>query len=293
MPLNRSTIIAYSSFIALSVIWGLAFVAIRQADTELSPVNLALIRWLITAAVFLLLFPLIGRPKTKFERKDIPRLLLVALANVAGYHIALNYAETSISAGLSSLLISLGPVFMVLLSVFLLKEKTGRNVPIALVLAISGTFILSLNSFSPGDLSSLIGPAEAVLAAFCYALFTVLGKPLSQKYGPAPTTILSGLTGTVMILPLLSGSFVGQVLSLNEVGWTSVLYLGVLSSAIGYLFFFKVVSQRAVSRVSIQLYLIPIVSVIGGIVLLNEPITTLTVLGGAMMLLAVAMTTRK
>ena len=57
------SITAYSGLLILSVIWGLAFVAIKEADTELSPVNLALLRWLVASVPFLILLPLIGRPK--------------------------------------------------------------------------------------------------------------------------------------------------------------------------------------------------------------------------------------
>lgn len=283
----------FAGFITLSIIWGMAFVAIRQADFVLSPVNLALARWFITSAIFLVLLPAIGRPKTGFERKDVPRLLLVALGNVAGYHLFLNYAETSISAGLSGLLIALGPVFMVVLSSVLLHEKAGPRVAFALLLAVAGTFLLSVGSFNPSDFSSLVGPAEAVLAAVCYAGFTVLGKPLTQKYGSAPTTIYAGLIGTAMILPLVSGNFAAQMRSLTETGWIAVLYLGVLSSALGYLLFYGVVSKSPISRFSIQLYLIPIVSVVGGRLVLNESISLYTVLGGGLMLSAVAFATRK
>ncbi|HXY56082.1 MAG TPA: DMT family transporter [Nitrososphaerales archaeon] len=289
----RKSITAYSGLFVLSIIWGLAFVAIKEADTELSPVNLALLRWLVACVPFLVLFPIIGRPKTKFERKDVPRLLAVALANVAGYHISLNYAETTLSAGLSALLIAFGPIFIVILSYFLLEEKTSRRVLVGLVLAFTGTAILSTGSVSASDLSSYSGIFEALITALCYALFAVLGKPLVHKYGSACTTILAGLIGTAMMLPLLSGSLFAQASALSFYGWASVLYLSLLSTVFGYLMFYTLVSRGAVSRLSIQLYLIPVVSVIGGALLLSEPVTTSVVAGGGLMLVAVAVTTWK
>ena len=289
----RKSITAYSGLFVLSIIWGLAFVAIKEADTELSPVNLALLRWLVACVPFLVLFPIIGRPKTKFERKDVPRLLAVALANVAGYHISLNYAETTLSAGLSALLIAFGPIFIVILSYFLLEEKTSRRVLVGLVLAFTGTAILSTGSVSASDLSSYSGIFEALITALCYALFAVLGKPLVHKYGSACTTILAGLIGTAMMLPLLSGSLFAQASALSFYGWASVLYLSLLSTVFGYLMFYTLVSRGAVSRLSIQLYLIPVVSVIGGALLLSEPVTTEVVAGGGLMLVAVAVTTWK
>jgi len=284
---------AYSGLLVLSVIWGLAFVAIKQAVTELTPVNLALLRWLVASVPFLILLPLIGRPKAKLERGDIPRLLVVALANVAGYHLSLYYAETTLSAGLSALLTSFGPIFIALLSYFLLNEKAGKKVLIGLLLAIAGTAVLSTGSITVNDLSSYAGIIENLFTALCYALFTVLGKPLVHKYGSASTTIMAGLIGTAMMLPLLSQSFFAQASALSSLGWASVLYLSLLSTVFGYLMFYALVSRGAVTRLSIQLYLIPVVSVVGGALLLNEPVTLSVAVGGGMMLAAVAIATWK
>jgi len=289
----RTSLTAYSGLLVLSVIWGLAFVAIKQVVTELSPVNLALLRWFVSSIPFLILLPIIGRPKTRFERSDIPRLLVVALANVAGYHISLYYAETTLSAGLSALLTSFGPIFIAVLSYFLLNEKAGKKVLIGLLLAMAGTAVLSTGSISISDLSSYAGIIENLITALCYALFTVLAKPLVHKYGSASTSIMAGLIGTAMMLPLLSQSFFVQVSALSTLGWASVLYLSLLSTVFGYLMFYALVSRGAVTRLSIQLYLIPIVSVIGGALLLNEPITVSVAIGGGMMLAAVAIATWK
>jgi drug/metabolite transporter (DMT)-like permease len=288
---SRSIVASYFALAFISVIWGLAFVAIRQADKELSPVNLALLRWFIAVPLFLLLVPLIGRPKTRLERKDLPRLLVVAFANVVGYHISLNYAETTTSAGLSGLLISFAPVFTVILSVLLLNERAGPKVAVALLLGVFGTLVLSIGSINLRDLPSFYGPGEVVLAAAFYSLFTVLSKPLVQKYEAPSITIWSGLLGTAMMLPFLSASFVSQAELLSLEGWISVLYLSVLSTVFGYLLFFTLVSRGAVSRLSVQLYLIPVVSVVGGALLLGESVTIFTVTGGAMMLSAVAIIT--
>jgi drug/metabolite transporter (DMT)-like permease len=282
---------AYSGLIILSIIWGIAFVAVRQADFELSPVNLALVRWFIASACLLLLIPVVGRPKTKFERRDIPRMLVIAFSNVAGYHISLYYAETTVSAGLAGILISFGPVFIVILSYFLLQEKAGMRIILGLLLAVAGTLVLSVGTVSLSDLASFYGPAEVILSAAFYAVFSVLSKPLVQKYGAPPITIWSGLVGTAMMLPLLSQGFVSQLVSLSLVGWASVLYLSVLSTVLGYLLFFTLVSRGAVSRLSIQLFLVPIISVASGALLLGESVTAATVVGGAMMLVAVATVT--
>ena len=265
--------------------------AIRQADFELSAVNLALLRWLVASAGFLAITPILGKPKTKFEvRKDFPRLFVVAINNVAIYSISLNFAEKTVSAGLAGLLISLGPVFIAVLSVILLKEKIGGKLTIALVLALLGAAVLAGTDMGS---TSLLGPLGVVVAALAYAVFSVSAKPLVHKYGAAPVTIWAGLLGTLMLLPLLPFSnFVGQVASLSLKGWLSVLYLSLLSTVVGYTIFFTLVSRGALSKLSVQLYLIPLVSVIGGVVLLGEGLSIYTIAGGALLLSAMALATR-
>jgi drug/metabolite transporter (DMT)-like permease len=281
----------YGILIVLSVIWGLAFVAIRVLDTELSFINLTLLRWFVASAGYLTLLPFLGKPRTPLRRVDLPRLLLIGFFNVAGYHLSLNYAEISVSAGLAGLLISLGPVFSAFLAVTLLKERVGRRLILAVVLAVGGAAILSVGDLSGG--SSLYGPLGVALAALSYAFFAVLAKPLVNKYGALPVAIWAGLIGTIMILPLISAAFVSEVSALPVSGWEALFYLSILSTVMGYSLFYTLVEKGGVSRVMIQLYLAPVFSVVGGMLLLGESVTIETLLGGGAMLLAVWIATTK
>lgn len=284
---------AYSLLIVLSIIWGIAFVAIKAVEPVLDPVNLTLLRWLIASAGFLVIAPFLGRSKTKFERADLPRLIGVSFANVVSYHLTLNYSERTISAGLAGLIVALGPVFIFILSWIFLNERHGRNFVLIVLLAFSGAVILSIDSLFTGIANSFYGILEAVGTALSYAVFAVFSKPLVQKYGPRPFTIWAGLIGTVMLLPLLSSSFVSQVSHLPLIDWLSMLYLSLLSTVIGYMMFYTLVRRGAVSRLSIQLYLIPVISVIGGILILGETITVFTVIGGLILLSAVGLSSTK
>lgn len=281
----------YGLLIVLSVIWGGAFVAIREADSfDLSSVNLTLLRWMIVAASFLVLYPFIVKPKAKFERKDFPRLLLVALTSVVIYHLSLNASEKIVDASLAGLLISLAPLFIVLLSVLVLREKVGLRLGVALLIAISGAAVISSPDLSLSS-GSLAGPLLVVLAAFSSAVFTVSSKPLVGKYGPFPVAAWSAFLGTALLLPLLSVSTFQQAESLPFYGWTSILYLSMLSTVVANLIFYTLVSRQAVSRLSVQLYLVPIVSAAGGVLVLGEALGVTTVVGGALLLVAVGLAT--
>lgn len=234
----------YGLLIPLSMIWGGAFVAIRQADFELSSVNLTIMRWFIVCAAFVVLYPFIVKPKARFERRDFPRFLVVGAFNVAVYHPSLNFSEKTVDASLAGLLISLAPLFGV------------------------------------------------VLSSFASGAYTVASKPLVTKYGPIPVSVWTALTGTALLLPLVTPGLLQQAESLSSIGWASVLYLSLLSTVLSNTLYFTLVGRHPVSRLSVHLYLVPLVSVTGGVLLLGESLSAFTVAGGAVLLLAVTLVTR-
>ena len=279
---------AYGPVVALSVIWGLAFVAIRRADVELSSNNLTLLRWFIVAAAFLALYPFLVKPKTKFERKDFPRLLVVALASVDIYHLSLNAAEKIVNASLAGLLISLSPLTTVVLSGVILHERIHGRVRLALLVAVIGAVVISIPDFS---LTSGVGPLLVVLAAVASGVFTVASKPLVAKYGPFAVAAWAAFLGSAILLPLVSPSLIAQTESLSEAGWASVLYLAILSTVLANLIFFTLVNRQAVSKLGVQLYLVPMVSAAGGVLILGESFGLATFAGGTLLLIAVALAT--
>ena len=284
---SPSRTVTYLLLASLSIVWGLGFVAIRVADLELSPTSLALLRWLIASVGFLAVLPF-TKSKAPFERRDLPRLVVLALTNVAGYNLAVNYAEKSISSGLTSILVALGPVFMVVLSSFVLRERIGKRVVYALMLAVLGSILLSFADLNLNG-SAISGSAEAILGALFYAVFTVASKPLIQKYGALPVCIWASVLGTAFLLPFASSEFLHQVSSLSLEGWSALLYLSIISSVVGYLVYYTMIGRGAISTLSVQLYLIPIVSVIAGVLILHEQVTVLMLIGGAATLAAVGL----
>ena len=286
MPYARS----YFLLVTLSIIWGLAFVAIRRADFELTPVNLTLLRWFIVSGAFLVLYPFVVKPRANFNRKDLPRLAVVGLTNVVVYHIALNTAEQSVDASLAGLLISFGPIFLVLLSMVVLHEAVGGRIWLALAIAVLGAAVISSPGLSLGT-SGLVGPVLVVVAGLSNAVYTVASKPLVLKYGPIPVSAWASIVGTIMLVPLASQSLVAQAEALSTVGWESVLYLALLSTVLTNTIYFTLVHGQAVSRLGIQLFLVPLVSAAGGVLILGEMIAPLTIVGGALLLLAVGLAT--
>ena len=278
--------------VALSVIWGLGFVAIRRADYEIAAVNLTLLRWLLVSATFLVVYPFLVRQRAKFDRRDFPRLLFVALMNVVVYHLALNTAEKQVDASLAGLLASLGPLLTVLLSALVLHESVGGKLWGALGIAVAGSVVISLPDISLGT-GAVEGPLLVVVSSVASASYAVASKPLTLKYGPMAISAWSALLGTAVMTPLLTPSLVAQAESLSAGGWGSVLYLALVSTAFANTVFFVLVSRQPLSKLGVQLYLVPLVSAAGGVLILGESLAVATVAGGALLLAAVALATSR
>ena len=281
----------YALIVTLSFIWGMAFVAIRRADFELSSVNLTLLRWLIVSAGFLALYPFIVRPKTRFEWKDFPRLLVVALTSVVIYDLSLNTAEKLADASLAGLLISIGPLTTVILSAVILHEEIRARLWLAVVLAIAGSALISLPGIALGS-TTLAGPLLVVVAALAGGTNTVVSKPLAVKYGPFAVAAWGAFLGTAILAPLVSRSLFAQAGAMSPGGWASVLYLSLLSTVLANLILYTLVSRQQLSKLGVQLYLVPVVSAVGGVLVLGESLAPEAVAGGALLLVAVGLATR-
>ena len=162
---------------------------------------------------------------------------------------------------------------------------------LALSLAAVGALILSVNA----DLSfeHISGPFAVILASFIYAVFSVGSKPLVRDYGALPVAIWVAVIGTAFTLPLMSSGFFSKVSQLSVVGWASVAYLAILSTVLANMILYTLIRSRAVSRLSIQLYLVPLVSLAGGILLLGEAFSAFTLAGAGFLFAAIALATRR
>lgn len=111
------------------------------------------------------------------------------------------------------------------------------------------------------------------------------------KYGSNVVTVLTILTGTVLLLPLLSQSTIQQAATLSFNGWVAVVSLGLLSTVAANPLFFYALTMQKLSHISVQLYLVPLFSVVAGVLLLGESVGLNLVVGGAMILLGVRIAT--
>ncbi len=263
--------------------WGLAFTAIKYSVNYLSPVELAALRFAIADLLFLMGIVLTG---IKVSKGDLPVVFALGIFGVVIYHTALNAGEIYISSGVASLIISTAPIFVLLFSWAFLKERITKLKVLGTLIAFAGVAALSKPEAGNGDVTGIL---LVLLSAISAAAYTVLGKRLMGKYDSVTLTSYAMLLGSV---PLLAFALPAarKVLDAADPGLlTSVLFLGVFSTYLGYQGWYYFLQREEASRASVFLLAIPLVALLAGALLLNEAITPLTVLGGIAVVLGIVL----
>lgn len=275
--------------------WGMSFVFIRQALTELLPVELTLLRFILASAGFLCFLAVSSRSRVKIDRRDYWRFIVLGLLGVGGYHLALNFGELWISAGTASLIVATNPLLIALFSALILKEKLGANKVIGLLVAFSGLLLVLARDGGHAAQAAhpVLGAILVFGAALSWTFYSILAKPLFARYPSATVTAYVTIIGTVLLLPLLRGGLFAKALTVSGSTWVGLLFISILSTFIGYICWYYALSRRDASQVAVYIYLNPVFASAGAAVLLHEGITPLFLFGGLLVISGVALANLK
>lgn len=277
--------------LVLVLFWGLAFVAIKAADEHMSWITLTFLRFVFADVLFLGYLALRHTERVLPRREDWLPLVALGFLGFTGYHLFLNLGESNpdVTAGTAALVIASDPAFIALIAVPLLREKlTGmRTIGIAIAFAGLAVMILFAGATSQFRFAFSTGALEIVPSVVFTAFYLTLGKKYLRRYRPFVFVAYTIFIGTVLTVPVVLAvwpTFVGDLSTMGWSGLLPVLFLSVCPTFIGYSLWFRAVERMPASAAGAYLYLSTLIAVVGGIVLLNEPLTEAMVVGGAMVI---------
>lgn len=234
---------------------------------------------------------LLGRRSLDLPRRDL--LLIAGLgALVAAYQVFYFAAIARAGVAVAALVtLCLAPVIVALVSAGILRERLTRATLLALGLALLGTALLiDLRAASDGA-ALLVGVLLALGSAAGYALITLCGRALAGRCHPLQTTTLGFATASVLLLPFALGT--GFVISYPAEGWGLLVYLGCVPTAIAYALFLRGMHTTTATAASTITLLEPLTATLLAMVLFHERLGPLGVVGGALLLGAVAVLARE
>jgi drug/metabolite transporter (DMT)-like permease len=243
---------------------------------------------LVAALTYTLVLPFVPRSGAARQPGDVTRLVVLGLTGAAGYHLAVNWGERFISAGLASLIVASMPAMVALLAAFFLRERLGPRGNAGVVLALAGVAVLAAAGEGGLNAESTTGALVTLLAPLAWAIYTIMSKPLAARYDGVRLNVVGAWVGTIIVLPIaLPG--VEELAELDAEGWFWLLYLGVVSTAAAYIAYAWALRHWTASGVATFIYLVPAASLLWAWVLLGEVPTLWAVLGGAIVVAGVVL----
>jgi drug/metabolite transporter (DMT)-like permease len=196
---------------------------------------------------------------------------------------------TAVDAGW---LVALIPVWSAILAAILLRERLGPRRVAGLAIGFAGAALVVTRGDPRAALAlpSTRGDLLLLASTLNWAIYTVLGHGTIRRLGPTRATAGAMLLGWLMLAPVFVASAGWSELArLSAAGWSSLLFLGVACSGLGYLFWYGALERIEATRVAALLYLEPLVTLAAAFFLLGERVGLATAVGGLVVMGGVAL----
>lgn len=292
--LNKNTRI-WIALIAVYIIWGSTYLAIRYVVESIPPFTAASLRF-ISAGTFLYVWRIAkGDPvPTRRQWRDAG---IIGLLLLLGGNGLVSWAEQFVPSGIAALLISTVPIWMVLIeSLRPGGEKPTMRAIIGLVLGFSGVALM----IGPGELSRQVGQLHPLglialpTAALLWSIGSVYAKSADLPKSSLMTTAVEMLIGSagLFVLGAMQGEWARfSVANVHSASWIGLVYLAIVGSLGGFVAYAYLLQNAPISLVSTYAYVNPVIAILLGAAVAQEALDGRTILAAAVILGAVILIT--
>jgi drug/metabolite transporter (DMT)-like permease len=269
----------------LSVLWGAAYLFMRAAVPAFGPAPLVALRMAIAVAVLLPLLVWRGG-SAQLRAHPVPLLVLGVLFTALPF-LLLGFAAQHLTAGLLSVLNATAPLFAALLAHFAFHERLGLWRSAGLVIGFAGVVQLTAGSVSLRSTDGLLAVGAVLITS---ALWSVGANFARRRLGGMDNlalTVGSLAVASLALTPMALGAWPAQPPPWRA--WIEVLFLGVASSGLGFLLYYRLLRRIGTVRAMSVTFLNPVVALISGALYLGEVVTWQTLAGATVVLLGTAL----
>lgn len=297
--------ITYFKLVATAMIWGGTFIAGRIAVQTLGAFTAAFLRFAVASlCLFIVVWQSHGHiPKLQGSQRWA--MLGLGLTGIFGYNVLFFGGLQTVEAGRASLIIALNPVAIALGAVLFFKESLNRTKSIGIGISLLGAlWVISKgdlqtlsHSLSAGNSSAtgVFGWGEVMLigCVFSWMSYTLIGKAAMQTLSPLVASAYACWVGSLLLLPAALHEGLWQsIQSMQPSAFISILYLGVLGSAVGFCWYYDGLKAIGPGRASAFINLVPVSAIVLAAIVLHEPLTPSIAIGAILVILGVSVTNR-
>lgn len=268
-------------FIFSMIIFGTIGLVVRYID--LSSSERALLSSFIGCLFLTLVFIIMKKKISWTLVKSNAFILLLSSIALGGNWVFLyqSYDHTTIAN--ATLGYYFAPVFVMLLSPFVLKEQLSIKKIVCIIIATMGLVLIVGEGVSASKTNDILGLSYGLIAAAFYAALMLLNKFIKDMGRIELTIIQLGLTA-LLLMPYV---FFTKGFSILEVSTSSIpfiLILGIVNTGIGFWLFFSGMEKLKGQSIAMLSYVDPIVAILISAMILQEKMTLIQMLGGALLL---------
>lgn len=248
--------------------WGLNWPLMKMALAEI-PVWTFRGLCVASGAIGLFVIARLNNQRTRVPQGQWPRLMITAAGNVTLWNVLIGYGLTLLPSGRAAILAYTMPLWVVLLSMFILREKLTRRRVLGVALGMAGMALLIGGEFTAAQ-SAPIGAALVVGAAFSWALGTVLMRRYPVTL---PTTAFTAWQLLIGGVPIMAGALILDWGEWRPIGPGAAIGLGynmLFVFIFCYWAWFRIATTAPAAIASLSTLMIPVVGVFSGMLILGE-----------------------
>lgn len=245
----------------------------------MSPLQITFLRFFFGGLVLL---PAVIRKKERIRAKDLLFFLELGVINTVVSMGALQLSVNLGKASTAAILFSSNPIFVMLFSAVILKEKVTVNRIICVVLGILGIVLITFKGNVGGDTG--ISLVLAVVSSLTFGLYTVLGKMKSEGLSSITMISFSAIFGSVFYLPILIFNKI-PVFYVPNGAILKMVYLTVFVSGIAYITYMEALKILTASKGAMVYFLKPALASVLAVVFLGESLSFKTLMGMVLVLI--------
>lgn len=270
--------------VALSILWGGSFFFVGIAVKELPPITIVTLRVTIAAIALLTVCRVLGYSLPRKPEVLRAFLIMGLLNNIIPFSLIV-WGQTHIASGVASILNATTPLFTVLVAHMLTTdEKLSANKLAGVIIGFVGVATMIGPAALTGERSSLWGQLAILGAAISYAFAGIFGRRFKAMGVPPLVTATGQISASSLVLI--------PVALLIDRPWTLAMPSGetraalfgiaLLSTALAYLIFFRILSSAGATNLALVTFLIPVSAIVLGSLVLGEQLALKHLIGMAM-----------
>jgi len=286
---QHSRLKIFTAFVAVYIVWGTTYLAIKYAIETIPPFMMMGMRSLLAGIVMYVWGRFRG--DANVVRKELPSLLLIGALFFLIGHGALAWAQQTVPSGVAALLIASEPIIIALFEPFFTREgRVGRRTVLGMLIGMGGITVLVLPQGLNFENVNLLGSLGILLGASSWASGAIYSRVAKLPRSPMITSGLQLLFGGILLI--IMSFILGEWSDFNfsQVivrSWLGLMYLVVFGSIITFSAYTWLLTVTSATRISTHTFINPIVAVFVGWAFGGEALTKGMLIAAVLIIISV------